>query len=347
MTYADVGVDVAAREGFVDQIKRLVATARRPEVLADIGPFAGLFKLGGGYTDPVLVASADGVGTKVKIASLMGRYDTVGIDLVNHCVNDILTTGAHPLFFLDYIASSSLTNEQKAALLQGIISACKDAGCAVLGGETADMPDVYAPGDFDLVGFIVGIVERSGVIDGSAIREGDVLLALPSNGLHTNGYSLARHVFGIGVGGDLEHERAALDKHYDELGTTLGEALLTPHRCYYGDLKPLLAARAAHEPPLPKGIAHITGGGLPGNVPRILPEGLAARFERDSWKVPAVFSLIQQRGGISDEEMYRTFNMGIGIVLACAPENAGEVMRHLPEAIAVGEVVKGKGVIWS
>jgi phosphoribosylformylglycinamidine cyclo-ligase len=345
MTYADVGVDVVAREGFVDQIKRLVASARRPEVIADIGPFAGLFKLGGNYTDPVLVASADGVGTKVKIAALTSSYDTVGIDLVNHCVNDILTTGAHPLFFLDYIASSSLTNEQKASLLAGVVSACRDAGCAVLGGETADMPDVYAPGDFDLVGFIVGVVERSAVIDGSRIREGDSLLALPSNGLHTNGYSLARHVFGIGVGEEPKRAQNVLDEHHEKLGMTLSEALMIPHRCYYQDLKPLLSLRAAHEPSI-RGIAHITGGGLPVNVSRILPEGLAARFDRSAWRTPAIFSLIQQRGGISDEEMYRTFNMGLGIVFACTPEDVGEVHNHLPEAMVVGKVIKGEGVTW-
>lgn len=339
ITYADVGVDIAAREGFVDRIKRLVSTARRPEVLADVGPFAGLFRLGEGYRDPVLVGSADGVGTKVKLATITGRYDTVGRDLVNHCVNDILTTGAQPLFFLDYIASSNLTNEQKTDLLRGVVDACREANCAVLGGETADMPDVYSPGDFDLVGFIVGVVEREDIIDGSGIRASDVLLGLPSNGLHTNGYSLARHVFGIGVSGDTERERAILNERCEELGDrTLGEALTIPHRCYLPDLKPVLG--------LVKGIAHITGGGIPGNVSRILPDGLAARFERGSWSTPPIFTLISERGGIANEEMYKTFNMGLGIVLACAPDSVAELQSKLPEAAVVGEVVKGEGVIW-
>ncbi|MFQ5878955.1 MAG: phosphoribosylformylglycinamidine cyclo-ligase, partial [Dehalococcoidia bacterium] len=330
MTYAQAGVDPAAADSFVARLRDLARLTRRPEVLAGVGPFAGLFRLDS-YRDPVLVASVDGVGTKVKLAALLGRYDTVGMDLVNHCINDILTAGAHPLFFLDYIAASTIAVDEKVALVQGIVSACRSVGCALLGGETATMPDVYASGDFDLVGFMVGAVERDAVIDGSAIREGDLLLGLPSSGLHTNGYSLVRRIFGVGVGGDPDQERAKLYRSYPGLDVTLGEALLTPHRCYYHELKPLL--------PLLKGIAHITGGGLPGNVPRILPNGLAARLEVGSWPVQPVFRLIQA-GNVAEEEMYRTFNMGLGMVLAVAPEDADEVRRHLPEALAVGQVVR-------
>jgi phosphoribosylformylglycinamidine cyclo-ligase len=330
-TYAAAGVDIGAAERLVGRIKELVRSAGRPEVLAGVGPFAGLFRLGQ-YREPVLVASADGVGTKLKVAALLGRYDTVGVDLVNHCVNDILTAGAEPLFFLDYLASSDLGEEEKVAVVRGLVSACRAAGCALIGGETADMPDIYAPGDFDLVGFIVGVVERDRIIDGSSIEEGDVLVGLPSSGLHTNGYSLVRQVFGIGKGGDPAAQRAALDRYYPGLGVTLGEVLLVPHRCYYQELRPLLGHI--------KGMAHITGGGIPGNVARILPEGVAARFDRGSWRVLPIFDLIQKTGKISDDEMYRVFNMGLGMVLACSQEGASAVQQSLPEAKAVGRVVR-------
>jgi phosphoribosylformylglycinamidine cyclo-ligase len=349
-TYAAAGVDIGAAERLVGRIKELVRSAGRPEVLAGVGPFAGLFRLGQ-YREPVLVASADGVGTKLKLAALLGRYDTVGVDLVNHCVNDILTAGAEPLFFLDYLASSDLGEEQKVAVVRGLVSACRAAGCALIGGETADMPDLYASGDFDLVGFIVGVVERDRIIDGSSIEEGDVLLGLPSSGLHTNGYSLVRQVFDIGKGGDPVRQGRLLDRYYPGLGVTLGEVLLIPHRCYYRELKPLLGHI--------KGMAHITGGGIPGNVARILPDspstgsgrspsagsgrGVAARFDRGSWRVPPIFELIQKTGRISDDEMYRVFNMGLGMVLACSEEGASAVQQALPEAKAVGRVVRGEG----
>jgi len=342
MTYAQAGVDVDAAARLVDRIKELARATQRPEVLAGVGPFSGLFRLSG-YRDPVLVASADGVGTKLKIAALVGRYDTVGIDLVNHCVNDVLTTGAEPLFFLDYLASSGLPDEEKTAIVQGVASACQAAGCALLGGETADMPDIYGRGDFDLVGFIVGVIERGQIIDGGTIREGDVLLGLPSSGLHTNGYSLARKVFGVGLGGDPEEERARLDRTHPDLEGTPGETLLTPHRCYYNELKPVFAKL--------KGIAHITGGGIPGNVPRILPEGpsagsgqgLAARLRRGSWPVQPIFRLIQERGNVAEDEMYRTFNMGLGMIVVCAPEDVEAVREQVPEALVVGEVIAQKG----
>jgi phosphoribosylformylglycinamidine cyclo-ligase len=226
----------------------------------------------------------------------------------------------------------------------GVAAGCRENGCALLGGETADLPGLYASGDFDIVGFIVGVVERDAVVDGSRIREGDALLALPSNGLHTNGYSLVRKVFGVGLDGDAAEERARLEQPYPELGgQTLGEALLAPHRCYYDELKALLGALP--EAPL-RGIAHITGGGIPGNVPRILPEGLGARIDRSAWEVPPLFRLIGERGNVVEEEMYRTFNMGIGIVLVVAPDDADAVRAGVPEALAVGEVVRGAGVVW-
>jgi len=332
--YAAAGVDIDAADRLVGRIKELVRSAGRPEVLAGVGPFAGLFRLGQ-YREPVLVASTDSVGTKVKLAALLGRYDTVGVDIVNHCVNDILTAGAEPLFFLDYLASSDLGEQEKVTVVRGLVSACRAVGCAVIGGETADLPDLYAPADFDLVGFIVGVVERDRIIDGSGIEEGDVLLGLPSSGLHTNGYSLVRQVFGVGKGGDAAVERAALDRNYPGLGVTLGEALLVPHRCYYQELRPILGHI--------KGIAHITQGGLPGNVARIIPDGLAARFDRGSWRVPPIFGLIQETGKISDDEMYRVFNMGLGMVLVCSEEGASAVQQALREAKAVGRVTPPKG----
>jgi phosphoribosylformylglycinamidine cyclo-ligase len=341
-TYAAAGVDIDAADRLVGRIKELVRTAGRPEVLAGVGPFAGLFRLGQ-YREPVLVSSTDSVGTKVKLAALMGRYDSVGIDIVNHCVNDILTAGAEPLFFLDYLASSDLGEEEKVAVVRGLVSACRAAGGALIGGETADMPDLYATGDFDLVGFVVGVVERDRILDGSTVREGDVLLGLPSSGLHTNGYSLVRQVFGIGKGGaqtggrpaDPAAERAVLDRYYPGLGITLGEALLVPHRCYYQELGPLLGHI--------KGMAHITGGGIPGNVARIIPDALAARFDKGSWRVPPIFELIQKTGRVSDDEMYRVFNMGLGMVLVCSEESASAVQQSLPEVKAVGRVVQREG----
>jgi len=334
MTYAQAGVDVDAAARLVDRIKALARATHRPEVLAGVGPFSGLFRLSG-YRDPVLVASADGVGTKLKIASLLDRCDTIGIDLVNHCVNDILTTAAEPLFFLDYLASSGLSDEAKTVIVQGVASACQAVGCALLGGEPADMPDIYGRGDFDLVGFIVGVIERGQIIDGSTIRQGGALLGLPSSGLHTNGYSLARKVFAVGLGGDPEEERARLDPTYPGLEATLAEALLTPHRCYYNELKPVF--------PKLKGIAHITGGGIPGNLPRILPDGLAARLRRGSWPVQPVFRLIQERGNVAEDEMYRTFNMGLGMIVVCAPEDVDALRGKVPEALLVGEVIARKG----
>jgi len=340
-SYAQAGVDVSAAERLVYRIAELARASRRPEVIADVGPFSGLFRLAG-YRDPVLVASADGVGTKLKLAALLDHYPSLGHDLVHHCVNDILTAGAEPLFFLDYIGGHGLSDEAKLQLVGGVAEACRAVGCALLGGETADMPDVYSEGDFDLVGFIVGAVERDAVIDGSQIQVGDILLGLPSNGLHTNGYSLVRKVFGVGLGGDPNKERERLSRRYPGLDGTLGEELLRPHHCYYSELKPVLGQL--------KGIAHITGGGLPGNVPRILPSGLAARLNKSAWAVPSLFRLIQERGRVAEDEMYRTFNMGLGMVLVVAPADVESIRSQLPEALVVGDVVKTKGdarVVWT
>ena len=334
LTYAAAGVDLDARRRFIDRIRPIARSTHGPEVLAGVGPFGGLFQLGA-YREPVLVSSTDSVGTKVRIAGLLGSYESIGVDVVHQNVNDVLTAGARPLFFLDYIASSTLTADDKEALLRGIANACKEAGCALIGGETADMPGIYAPGDFDIVGFVVGVVERDAIIDGSSIRAGDALLALPSSGLHTNGFSLVRRVFDVGMSGNAREERARLERTYPELGTTLGEALLTPHRGYAGEVP---AVRS-----LVKGIAHITGGGLIDNVPRILPEGLGARIDRSTWQVPAIFRLIQREGGIEEREMWRAFNMGVGLVLAVDPSNVAAVRAALPEAFVAGEVVGAAG----
>lgn len=334
LTYADAGVDLGQRAKFVERLGPIAKATHGPQVLSGVGPFGGMFRLDG-YKEPVLVSSTDSVGTKVKIASLLGRFETIGIDLVNQSVNDVITTGADPLFFLDYVASSSLSLDEKTALVQGVAEACKEAGCALIGGETADMPDVYAPGDLDFVGFVVGAVEQSAIIDGSTIEEGDALLALPSDGLHTNGYSLVRRVFGVGIDEDAGVERERLEQPEQELGMTLGDALLTPHRSYVAEVASVRA--------LIKGITHITGGGLIENVPRMLPEGLGASIDSSAWERPPLFALIQREGNIAEQEMYRTFNMGLGLVVAVAPADVDAVRAKLPEAIVVGEVVRAEG----
>jgi phosphoribosylformylglycinamidine cyclo-ligase len=328
LTYAGVGIDLEKRRATVERYKDVTRRATRPEVLSGVGPFGGLFALGSKYRDPVLVSSTDSVGTKVKLAALVGRYEGLGHDVVNQSVNDAFTTGAEPLFFLDYIANADLTPEIKIALVKGIADACEAVGCALLGGETADMPDIYRPGDFDLAGFVVSVVERDAIIDGSRIEAGDLLLALPSNGLHTNGYSLARPA--LGISGDATSlER--LERLEPELGEPLADALLRPHRCYVNDLKPVLG--------MIKGLSHITGGGLEENIPRILPGGLGGRFRRGGWPVPPIFSVIQRAGRIEDAEMYRVFNMGLGMVLAVSPGDADRLRALVPEAMHVGEVV--------
>ncbi len=330
LRYADAGVDVQAAEASIGGLRRIAGRASRPEVLGGVGAFAGLFRLGDGYRDPVLVASADGVGTKLLIAAALGRYEGVGQDLVNHCVNDILTAGAEPLFFLDYLATADLSQERRLELVAGIGAACEENGVALLGGETADMPDLYSPGDYDLAGFIVGVAERDAIIDGSAIEEGDVLIALPSTGLQTNGYSLVREIFGVAKGVGGERDRALLDERVEELGGSLGDALLAVHGSFLEVLRPLL--------PRLRGMAHITGGGLPGNVPRMLPEGLRARIDTASWTPPPLFAHIQRAGGIEVGEMFRTFNMGIGMVLVASPPDAAAVLEAAPGSWRCGVV---------
>jgi len=305
-------------------IGKQAQSTHRPEVLSGFGFFGGLFEFKG-YKQPVLASSVDGVGTKLKIACALAKHNTIGIDLVNHCVNDILTCGAEPLFFLDYIAMGKLVPEAVEAIAQGLAQACREVGCALIGGETAEMPGLYAGEDYDLVGFIIGVVEKEKIILGKTIVAGDTLIGLPSSGLHTNGYSLVRKLFGVDQ----------LEKDYPELGRTLGEELLEPHRCYYHQLKPSLS--------LIKGMAHITGGGLVGNVPRVLPQGLAAQFRSQAWTIPPIFQLIQQRGKVAQSEMYHVFNMGVGMVLICSPDDADQLTQALPEAKVIGEVVQQMG----
>jgi phosphoribosylformylglycinamidine cyclo-ligase len=325
-TYAAAGVNIDIATKAKELIRKHARLTLCPEVLGDIGFFGGLFEFKG-YHQPVLVSSVDGVGTKLKIASALAKYDTVGIDIVNHCVNDILTCGAEPLFFLDYIAMGKLRPELVEAIALGLARACREVGCALIGGETAEMPGVYAGKDYDLVGFIIGVVEKERLILGKTIGIGDIIIGLPSSGLHTNGYSLVRKIFG--------ETKSALDTFYPELGRTLGEVLLEPHRCYLNQLKPLL--------PVIKGMAHITGGGLIDNVPRVLPRGLAAKFDSRAWTVPPIFRLIQKRDNVDQDEMYHVFNMGIGMVIICSPKNVDHFTKALPEAKVIGGVIKQTG----
>ena len=333
LRYAAAGVDVAAAEATVARYRAIAERASRLEVLGGVGPFAGLFRLDAArYRDPVLVSSADGVGTKLLIAGALRRYGGVGQDLVNHCVNDVLTAGAEPLFFLDYLATADLPQERRVEIVAGIGEACAQSEVALLGGETADMPDLYRPGDYDLAGFMVGVVEREALIDGSRIEAGDALIALPSTGLQTNGYSLVREIFGIGKSSDAARDRGLLDEHVEELGTTLGDALLAVHGSFLDAVRPLL--------PRVRGIAHVTGGGLPGNVPRVLPAGLAAAIDVASWERPPLFGYLQRAGGIEDGEMYRTFNMGAGMVLVVEPAEAEAVLAAAPDSWRLGAVVR-------
>ena len=332
--YKASGVDIDAGNEAVRRIRSLARGTFTPGVLSDIGSFGGLFRLDRDrYQEPVLVSSADGVGTKLKVAFMTGRHDTVGADLVNHCVNDILVQGAEPLFFLDYLATGRLDPAVAAEVVGGIAGACRENGCALLGGETAEMPGFYADGEYDIAGFIVGIVERSRVIDGRSIAPGDVLIGLPSAGLHTNGYSLARRVL-------FETTGWTADTVVPELGVTVGDALLAPHRSYLRVVRPLLPSQTL------KGLAHITGGGITENLPRVLPEGCSAEIDLRAWSVPALFQLLQERGQIPRDEMFRAFNMGIGLVLVCAPRETERMINTLarngePHAVRIGFVVSG------
>jgi phosphoribosylformylglycinamidine cyclo-ligase len=325
-TYAAAGVDIDLKSKAIARIGKYARATLGPQVLSGIGFFGGMYEMKG-YRNPVIISSVDGVGTKLKIASALGRFDTVGADIVNHCVNDVFTSGAAPVFFLDYIAVGKVVPDMLEAVGKGLAAACKDVGCALIGGETAETPGVYHGDDFDLVGFVVGLVEKGKIMMGAEIVAGDAILGLPSNGLHTNGYSLARKIFG--------ETAAALNKRYAALGRTVGEALMETHICYYNRLKPLLKNI--------KGLAHITGGGLVGNVPRTLPQGLAARLDSKKWARPPIFDLLQKKGDVDIAEMYRVFNLGIGMAVVCAPESVRKLMRALPEVTVIGEVVKQKG----
>ncbi len=326
-TYRDAGVDIDSADRLVKVVREQARSTFTPGVLSDVGFFGGLFELKG-YQKPVLVSSADGVGTKLKIACALRKHDTVGIDIVNHCVNDILTCGASPLFFQDYIAMAKLVPDMIASVTGGMARALAEVGCALIGGETAEMPGLYPEGEYDLVGFIVGVVEKDGILTGGSVAAGDTIIGLPSSGLHTNGYSLVRKVF------NTYKDPSVLNRLYDEIGGTLGEQLLKPHRCYFPILKPWLSRI--------KGLAHITGGGIPGNLPRTIPQGLAVRIDKKAWEVPAIFSLIQQQGNVDEQEMYRVFNMGMGMLVICSPDTAGKFITEMPDSRVVGEVVEQK-----
>lgn len=334
VTYSDAGVDIDAATRATDRIKELARRTFNERTLSEIGSFGGMFDGAfPGLQQPVLVASADGVGTKLKIAFITGIHNTVGRDLVNHCVNDILVQGARPLFFLDYIATGKLLPEVVAGIVEGVANGCRENGCVLLGGETAEMPDFYSAGEYDIAGFIVGVADRKKVIDGKGIMPGDILLALPSVGLHTNGYSLARKLF-------FEVARYDVDTYLDQLGMTVGEALLQPHVSYLKPVQGLLDSEKI------KGLAHITGGGLTDNIPRILPQGCGVTIEKGSWPVLPIFKLMQEIGNVSEAEMYRAFNMGLGMVVVTSPQDKAAVESHLQqqgtEVFEIGRVTDGK-----
>jgi phosphoribosylaminoimidazole synthetase len=315
--YTQAGVNIDAKMDIISRIKRAVDSTHGPEVLAGVGAFGGLYRAG----DTILVGSTDGVGTKTMVAAAAGRFRGLGHDIVNHCVNDILCQGARPLFFLDYVASSKLAPDTIVDLVEGIAEACRAAGCALLGGETAEMPGVYQSSELDVVGTIVGLVEPGMLLPTDTIRPGDVLIGLPSSGAHTNGYSLIRKAF----------ENVPLATHFDGIGI-LGDALLAPHRCYLPEIASL--RKTTHV----KALAHITGGGFYDNIPRILPSGVGVTIDRGTWTIPPLFALIQQRMGVSDAEMYRVFNMGIGMVVIVDPAEVPS------DTQLIGRVVTGQGV---
>ena len=339
-SYADAGVDIEAGARAVEQMRDAVKSTYRPEVLGDIGGFGGMFapKIGD-MSEPVLVSGTDGVGTKLKVAQLLDRHDTVGIDLVAMCANDILVSGAEPLFFLDYIAIGRVVPEKVAAIVAGIAEGCRQAGCALVGGETAEHPGVMPENDYDLSGFCVGVVDRAGIIDGSAIAPGDVILGLASSGLHSNGFSLVRRALVEGHEDELGMERLDLG------GRSLGDELLTPTRMY---VKPVLDLLRGGEVTV-KGMAHITGGGISENLNRILPEGTNARVDRRAWREPAVFGLLREATGATTEELYRTFNMGVGFALVLpendAPKAAAALKAAGERVYEIGEIAEGTGVV--
>jgi len=348
-TYADAGVDIQEAASLKERIGKVAETTFTKQVLAlydEVGLFCdpsrfkrfkALFRFKG-FDKAVLVSSVDGVGTKTKIATAMNNYGLLGVDLVHHSVNDILIRGAIPLFFLDYIAMGKLVPEKVEAIAQGLAEACREVDCALIGGETAEMPGVYYPGEIDIVGFIVGAAEEDALIDSNTIAPGDIIVALPSSGLHTNGYSLVRAVF------NLDNDESPLQKFYPELGKTLGAALLEPHRCYLRQLKPWLPKKTKEgwQNKKLKGLAHITGGGLAGNLTRTLPQGFAAHIRKASWQVPPLFRLIQKAGPVDEDEMFRTFNMGIGMAIVLSPTDANVFVASVPDAFSIGEIVEGE-----
>jgi phosphoribosylformylglycinamidine cyclo-ligase len=336
LTYKDAGVDTKEGERAVSLMKEHVRKTFDKTVLAGLGGFGSLYRLDtDGVSEPVLVAGADGVGTKLKLAFMMDRHDTVGVDCVAMCVNDILCQGATPLFFLDYIAAGRIEAEKIAEIVKGVADGCLSAGCSLVGGETAEMPDFYAEGEYDLAGFAVGLADRSRVVDGRDVREGDLLVGLASSGVHSNGFSLARRVLfdemGLGAGDRVP-----------ELGGVLGEVLLTPTRIYSAACRAVLPRAAV------KGMIHVTGGGFFENIPRALPDGLGAVIRRGSWDVPAIFPYISRGGDIEEREMFSTFNMGVGLIMIVAPDDAPRVLRLLKEAgesaFVIGEAAAGEGV---
>jgi len=341
-SYQKAGVDITLGNTFVERIKPLIRQTYSPEVLTDIGGFSGLFRLDpSAYAEPVLVSSTDGVGTKLKIAQDLNRHNTIGIDLVAMCVNDIIVQGARPLFFLDYLATGKLDLETSAAIIEGIVQGCRTAGCALLGGETAEMPGFYPLGEYDLAGFVVGIVERKQLIDGSAIRPGDRIIGLASDGLHSNGFSLVRKII-------FQDHPMDLQATLPELGRSLGEELLTPTRIY---VKPLLSLIRKYAV---KGMAHITGGGLTENLPRVLPKDCQARLVQNSWPAPPIFTLIQKWGKVSTEEMRQVFNNGLGMILIVPDDQTKGIMAHLEgqgeHCFLIGEVLPkspdGETITW-
>jgi phosphoribosylformylglycinamidine cyclo-ligase len=328
--YRQAGVDIDTGNETVRRIKSIARSTFTPGVLSEIGSFGGLFQLNTDrYPDPVLVSSADGVGTKLKIAFMTGRHDSIGADLVNHCVNDVLVQGAEPLFFLDYLATGHLSPEVAEQVISGVARGCRENGCALIGGETAEMPGFYSEGEYDIAGFIVGVVERSRIIDGKTIVPGDVIIGLTSAGLHTNGYSLARRVF-------FEIMSAKPEEFMPQLGATVSDALLAPHRSYLQSIRPLLAAG------LIKGMAHITGGGITENLPRVLPQGCGASIDKSTWAVPPIFELIQQHGHVATDEMFRAFNMGIGLTIVCGNPEVDRALNLLEQAGEAGATVIGR-----
>ena len=335
MSYRDAGVDLDAAERAKDRLKALVASTRDRYTLSELGLFGGLYQVPEGLSAPVLVSSADGVGTKLKVAFDAGRHDTVGQCLVNHCVNDILVQGARPLFFLDYLATGEMDEEVVTQVVTGVATGCKENGCALLGGETAQMPDFYAADEYDLAGFIVGLVDKDRVLDGSGIEAGDVVLGLASSGLHTNGYTLARRIVFDAMGLSVTDELPGT-------GRSVGDELLAVHRSYLPILWPLLQQGVL------RGLAHITGGGIPGNLPRVLPQGLGAVVDRSSWPVPPVFRTLQQAGRVERGEMDRVFNMGVGMVAVVRPADASGVMAAVEaagvECWSLGTIEPGAGV---